>query len=119
MAQPSTAHEHHTAIIELHRSSARRDRLRQYVVNIDGRKVGAIGAGETREFRVNPGAHTVRLRLDWPWRSRTLHIDSRPASRTLLDCQPSFGLGILAATVGFLRYIDLVRHDDDATKPEP
>jgi hypothetical protein len=106
------AHEHTSpegprAIIELHRFSARHDRYRRYVVMVDGRRVGTIRDGETREFQVSPGPHTVRLRLDWPWRSQTLDIDCSQALRTVLACRPSSGLAIVVATLCFMRYIDL------------
>jgi hypothetical protein len=52
--------------IAIEREHARlRDRARSYKVLIDGTQVGVVGDGCSEIFSVTPGAHVVRLRLDW------------------------------------------------------
>jgi hypothetical protein len=42
-----------------------KDRLRAYEVLVDGNEVGRLGNGECRDFELEPGHHTVRLKIDW------------------------------------------------------
>ena len=53
-------------VIRLSRVPSRwRDRGRRYVVLIDDEAVGKIRQGETLEFVLAPGAHSLRLKVDW------------------------------------------------------
>ncbi|GEO10020.1 hypothetical protein [Segetibacter aerophilus] len=38
---------------------------RNYGIYIDGKKVGTVANGETKEFNVSPGNHTVLAKIDW------------------------------------------------------
>jgi hypothetical protein len=51
--------------IRLVRDSGWADRLRAYHVIVDGEEVGEISNGETKDFRVSPGHHQIRLKIDW------------------------------------------------------
>jgi hypothetical protein len=52
--------------IEIERERARRrDRVRAYKVLIDETQVGVVRDGRSEVFSVTPGAHSVRLKLDW------------------------------------------------------
>jgi hypothetical protein len=42
----------------------RADVRRQYRVLIDGAEVGRVGDGQSVEFDVQPGDHTIRLKID-------------------------------------------------------
>jgi hypothetical protein len=42
-----------------------RDRIRAYRVKIDGVQAGSLRAGETLDFAVSPGDHTVQVAIDW------------------------------------------------------
>jgi len=39
--------------------------LREYGIYIDDVKVGVIRNGETKEFEVAPGTHTIYAKIDW------------------------------------------------------
>ena len=41
------------------------DALRAYSVLVDGREVGALKAGESLSVDVQPGRHTLALKIDW------------------------------------------------------
>ena len=41
------------------------DTLRSYRVLVDGEMVGRLRNGETREYPLRPGRHTVQVRIDW------------------------------------------------------
>ena len=51
--------------INISRTSEYLNRLRDYGVYIDGEKVGTIANGETKEFDVSPGYHSVFTKIDW------------------------------------------------------
>lgn len=52
-----------TVIIE--RSNEFNNRLRDFGVYIDDTKVGTIANGETQEYEVNSGEHTIFCKIDW------------------------------------------------------
>jgi hypothetical protein len=41
------------------------DRLRKYTVFIDDLKVGTIANGKVEEYSVDPGEHTIQVKIDW------------------------------------------------------
>jgi hypothetical protein len=47
------------------RDSGYTDHFRAYAVVVDGRKIGKLRNGETREFSIEPGSHTIRAKIDW------------------------------------------------------
>lgn len=53
------------AVIVINRTSEYINRLRDYGVYIDGRKVGTIANGETKEFNLSSGHHSVFAKIDW------------------------------------------------------
>ena len=54
-----------TSRIVLNRSSEWVNRARSLKVLVDGQQVGTIRNGNTEEFRIAPGAHTVTCKIDW------------------------------------------------------
>lgn len=50
------------ATIIINRTSEYLNRLRDYGVYIDGKKVGTIANGETKEFNVSTGQHSVFMK---------------------------------------------------------
>jgi hypothetical protein len=52
-------------MIILERDSAYADKLRKYLVILDGSKIGKIGDGQTQKFDVTPGIRTLYLQIDW------------------------------------------------------
>ena len=51
--------------ISLTRTSEYVNRLRSYHIYIDNVNIGAIDNGQTKEFEVGPGTHTIYLKIDW------------------------------------------------------
>lgn len=62
------------ATIILNRTSEYVNRLRNYGVYIDGKKVGTIANGDTKEFVVTPGHHSIVTKIDW-CSSKTITFD--------------------------------------------
>ena len=64
------------------RDSGYADRIRAYVVIIDGKKIGELRNGETREFSVDSGARKISMKIDWG--------GSEILDFTATDIEPSF-----------------------------
>ena len=53
------------ATIIIKRTSEFVNRLRNYRIFLDGEKIGTIANGETKEFEITPGLHTIIAKIDW------------------------------------------------------
>jgi hypothetical protein len=53
------------ATIKITRTKEFNNYLRDFQVFIDGQKVGTIANGETKEFEVSPGSHTINAKIEW------------------------------------------------------
>ena len=51
--------------IVIYRTSEYSNRYRNYEVYVDGKKLGKISNGETREYEVLPGQHSLVAKIDW------------------------------------------------------
>jgi hypothetical protein len=49
----------------IHRDSAYADYLRAYRIILDGKKIGEIANGETKEFTISAGQHELSMKIDW------------------------------------------------------
>lgn len=115
--------------IELRRPTGyKTDRLRAYQVYIDGQKVGQIKAGETEVFKIPPGRHELRLKIDWG-ASERLRVELGDSDRAQFICAPrvrqndsTIAIGYRQAywmTFGCRRYIDLRPGNELAAEQEP
>lgn len=53
------------ASIIINRTSEYLNRLRNCDVYIDGKKVDTISNGETKEFNISAGQHSILIKIDW------------------------------------------------------
>ncbi|MCW3122196.1 MAG: hypothetical protein JWQ38_1688 [Flavipsychrobacter sp.] len=53
------------ATVRIVRSSEFMNRRRDYHLFVDGTKVGTVANGETKDFQVSEGQHTVYAKIDW------------------------------------------------------
>lgn len=51
--------------LHIQRSREYINKLRNYVIVLDGKKVGKIADGENKEFELTPGVHTLKFTIDW------------------------------------------------------
>ncbi|MFC4099812.1 hypothetical protein [Paenibacillus xanthanilyticus] len=51
--------------IELTRSTQYANKIRHFVILIDGQDMGNIEDGGTRQIPLSPGDHEIELRIDW------------------------------------------------------
>lgn len=83
------------ATINIKRDSCYGDKLRNYLVEVDGVIIGEIGDGQSKTFNVKPGTHTLCLKIDW-CRSRKLQFKSSANKVTHFRCSSrGKGAGIL------------------------
>jgi hypothetical protein len=97
--------------VKLHRDARNRwtARVWAYRVFIDGDEVGRIEWGESCTYSVSPGAHDVRLRIDWCGR-RTRSFSLRSGEELAVLCGPGrHWSGVFAFVLSPDDYIDLRR----------
>lgn len=51
--------------IQISRPKEWTNRIRTYKIYIDNEKIGDIANGETKDFMVAPGKHTITAKIDW------------------------------------------------------
>jgi hypothetical protein len=51
--------------ITISRDSGYADRIRDYLVVVDGNEVGRLKNGETRVLPLGPGPHELVMKIDW------------------------------------------------------
>ncbi|HVX28077.1 MAG TPA: hypothetical protein VHB70_17145 [Parafilimonas sp.] len=53
------------ATIIISRTSEYNNRLRDFQLFLDGKNIGTIANGQTKEFEVTSGQHTILAKIDW------------------------------------------------------
>lgn len=76
------------------------DRGRDYQILVDGVARASVGNDSTVEIPVEPGAHSVRMKVDWCY-SRELLITADADAPVLLECGPNASpiLAVLYTTI--------------------
>ncbi len=95
------------ATIRINRKEQYVGLLNKYKVYIDDKPVGRAGNGESVEYIVEAGRHTVFVKLSWDWsRSRKLILDIKPGQVIDLDCGNKNGWIAIAipAAIPLVRY---------------
>lgn len=102
-----------SASITLTRDNGYVDLVRDYRVMVDDKEVGRIGQSQTKQFAIEPGTHTVRLKIDWCG-SPTLTVDAIEGETVKLECVSALRgwkmcLAIFYVTIWTKEYISLQR----------
>lgn len=95
-------------VVLLERESAFNDRWRRYTIVVDGQKVGKIGDGDVIEIPVDPGSHSLRLRISWTG-SPTQDFSIAEGETVRFQCR-SLEFDPVGMLLSVLR--SLVRHDE-------
>ncbi len=74
-----------SAIVSISRKKTSANILRQFSISIDGSTVGKIKSGQTKQFRVPCGSHSIQARLDL-YKSRPLSVEIEPEETVILEC---------------------------------
>lgn len=90
---PLTVQAAHT-IIRIQRTSQFTALFTPFEVYIDDRKVGALGNHEQGQYEVEPGAHTLYLKVD-NFKSKPIPLSLNAGDTIQLVCSPKImGIGI-------------------------
>ena len=99
------------AVITVERvRNAWRDVLRGYAVLIDDVRVGSLENGMTQRFLVEPGKHSVQMKIDW-CSSPSIDVNVAAGHEEKFQCGPN-GNPLLAfyfITLGRKKYVRLER----------
>ncbi|MDG2114470.1 MAG: hypothetical protein P8N02_17895 [Actinomycetota bacterium] len=78
-------------LLVLERIHHYRDTIRRYHVEIDGERLGQVRDDDRIAFEVDPGEHSVRLKLMWI-SSPTYLVDVPAGGEAYVRCGPNGGL---------------------------
>lgn len=101
--------------ITIKRDSGYADRFRSYQVIVDGETIGSIADGQSKSFSIKPGAHTLRLKIDWGKSNDVVFTAVRDKTTHFICASRARGvkvlLAVIYATILSQRYIKLERID--------
>lgn len=101
-------------MIRIRRESNRADRLRAYRVELDGKNIGQIKDGEVKSFEVEPGKHSLKLKVDWA-RSNLVTFEVEKSEDVEFTCRSSLaGREWMASIYAIFlphKYIELEREE--------
>jgi hypothetical protein len=75
-------------LIVRRRAAVWQDRLRDYIVLVDGSERARVGNGSEVRVHVEPGRHRVQLKIDWCG-SPAVDVDVPEGGAQVLDCGPN------------------------------
>lgn len=92
----------------INRSSEYSNKLRSIGIYLDDKKIGDIADGESKEFEVEEGTHTLRAKIDW-CRSNPINLkmNSEEIIRFNLSGRNPF-LSLFYITFGKDQYLELL-----------
>ncbi|MEI5907545.1 hypothetical protein WAK64_10790 [Bacillus spongiae] len=93
-------------MIEIKRETRFVDKLRGYKVMIDEKEVGTIKSGETFDYPIKQGLHTLYLQIDW-CRSNKIEFEIKDNEFLRFECGGLNGSKALAS----LWYITFKRNN--------
>ena len=101
--------------ISIKRESVFADKLRNYRVVLDGVIIGDIADGEKKNFDIDPGTHTLRMKIDWAGSNRVT-FDASKNKTIHFKCAGNIVgskrlLAIVYALFLFNRWVELKRID--------
>jgi hypothetical protein len=91
------------ALLRIVRDSGYADLLRAYQVIVDGREVGEVRDGETKEFPVAGGTHQLRLKIDWCG-SKTVSFTVSEMETAIFQAKSNLRGGKLFAALRFVLF---------------
>lgn len=88
------------------------DRMRDYVVVVDGKEAGRVGNDAEARIEVGPGTHSLHLKIDW-CRSPKVEFSTAAGEAVHFECGPNASpfLVLVYVTLWKNRYIWLRRLD--------
>lgn len=98
-------------MLVIERGSGYADKIRAYSVVLDDDQIGSVGDGQTMEFELKPGTHTLYLKIDWA-RSNKVTFEASGNKTIRFKCGSNLRgakvfLGVIYVFFLFNRYIKL------------
>jgi hypothetical protein len=90
--------------IRIRRAAGYRDKLRNYKVNVDGKRVGILRPNGVFETTVEPGRHVVRATIAW---TGSPEVPVTPGGLASLTASPRSPFGAIPDVFSRTRWIDL------------
>lgn len=88
------------------RSSEYMNILRAIGIYLDGKKIGVISSGQTKEFDIDPGNHELKTRIDWcSSEPVTFNVAERDVQEVKLS---GFKYGIWYVPIAFVSLISIM-----------
>jgi hypothetical protein len=97
-----------SALIRLEREEALNSSLSKFKIVVDGKQVGTIANGDVVEIHVDPGRHTLRLRISWTG-SPSVPFSLDQGETVHFVCRPAFTNSMLAFWFVFQSFF---KHDN-------
>lgn len=95
-------------MLKIKREEGWADKLRNYKVVLDSNVIGSIGQKGTFEYPLNPGIHTLYLKIDW-CRSNKIEFEVRDNEIVSFTCgglkDVKFLVTIWYITFGWNKYL--------------
>lgn len=93
----------------IHRPSCFIDRYRSFIIILDNQNVGKVKNADTFALPIEPGKHTLYLRIDW-CRSAVIEFSVEGSEEIKFTCGPArvgwkILLSLLYATIWWNKYI--------------
>ena len=83
---------------------------RNYGIYLDGKKIGTIANGETKEFNVEEGAHKINGKIDW-CKSPTIEITFTENKTTEIEIAGfKYGNIIIPVALGIMSLFFLIKY---------
>lgn len=73
------------SIIKIIRAPAYADSLRLYKIMVDGEVREEIADGDSKAFTIEPGLHTIYVKMDWV-RSNKIKFETANSETTTFEC---------------------------------
>jgi hypothetical protein len=95
------------AKIIINRSTEFSNRIRAIRIYIDKQKIGEIYDGESKEFEISPGKHTLKAKIDWCGSNTIEFVASEEDTPRFSLCGTDPFLALFYITLARNRYLVL------------
>ena len=100
------------AKIEIQRKDEFNNKFRDIQIIVDGVKIGAVSNGQTKDFEVPIGSHSIIAKIDWCTSEELSFISNKNETKKFSLCgfenTGNFWTGLYYLTIGYKNYLRLI-----------